>query len=482
MSRSLNTVVALFLLGCGPKAAPPVPPPAAAVDPLAERPAVGEARPFAPTTPQVRSLENGAELWVLPETSLPLVSLQVYVPGGAASDPAKKPGLTALADELLVHGAGERDATAFAAEVERLALDLSATTTGQATLLSLEAHRDRLELGLDLLADALLRPRFDPDEVERVAEQQVGAIKQSLDDPRSVASQVAWAAWYGDGHPLAHPTLGTESGLSRIRPEALARSWKRRADPSRSLIVAAGAVDPDALKALLDSRLETWTSPEAPLVTEVPAAPLVTEGPRLRFVHVPDAAQTVLRVTLPGWSAAEPEGPLADLGVIVLGGTFTSRLNRLLREEKGYTYGARASLSRSAVDGTVVISTNVRQDATAPALVDLLGEVRRLSDGITAEELRKAVGSVRTDSIASMSSRASMVATYRSAHARGQAPETVPAELALAEGATLEATNAALARLDLSSALVVVAGDLDAVREPVEEAVPGAWSLVEPVR
>ena len=229
------------------------PPGGAAPDPLAERPEVGEARAFSPATPQVRTLDNGAALWVLPESSLPLVSLQVYVPGGAASDPDNKPGLTALADELLVHGAGDRDATAFAKEVERLALDLSATTTGKATLLTLDAHRDRLEVGLDLLADALLRPRFDPDEVERVREQQVGAIKQSLDDPRSVASQVAWAAWYGEGHPLAHPTLGTESGLARVRPEALARSWRRRADPSQSLIVAAGAVDPDELKTLLDT-------------------------------------------------------------------------------------------------------------------------------------------------------------------------------------------------------------------------------------
>ncbi len=482
MLRHLAVLFAIAHVACGPKMPPPAPSVSPAADPLAERPTVGESRPFSPATPEVRSLANGAMLWVLAENTLPLVSLQVYVPGGAASDPDGKPGLTALADELLVHGAGDRDATAFAGEVERLALDLSATTTGTATLLALDAHRDRLEAGLDLLADAMLRPRFDADEVERVRQQQIGAIKQSLDDPRSVASQVAWAAWYGDNHPLAHPTLGTESGLTRVRPEALARSWKRRADPSRTLIVAAGAVEADALKALLDARLADWTPPRTGRSTEVPPAPLVEEGPRLRFVHVPDAAQTVLRVTLPGWPADAEEGPLADLGIIALGGTFTSRLNRLLREEKGYTYGARASLSRGAADGTVVITTNVRQDATAPALVDLLGEVRRLADGITAQELQKAAGSVRTDAIAAMSSRGSMVSTYQAAHARGQGPEAVPSELARAESATLDATNAALSRLDLSAALIVVAGDLDAMREAVETAVPGPWSVAEPAR
>lgn len=481
MSARMPLLLTVLALACGPKA-PPAPPVAAPADPLADRPEVGPAKAFSPATPQVRTLASGATLWVVPQEGLPLVSLRVRVEGGAATDPADKPGLTALADELLTHGAGDRDATAFAAEVERLALDLGAITTGRATVLTLSAHADRLDDGLDLLADAMLRPRFDADEVERVREQQLGSIKQSLDDPRTVASTVAWAEWYGPDHPLAHPTQGTEAGIAKVRPERLRRTWARRADPSRTVIVASGAVSADALAQKLDARLEGWEASAKPLAAEIPPAPAIEGGPTLRFVHVPDAAQTVLRVHLPGWSAQEAQGPVADLGVIVLGGTFTSRLNRLLREEKGYTYGARAGLSRSATDGVVVVSTNVRQDATAPALVDLLGELKKLPEGISDEELQKAVGSVRTDAIAAMATRGAVAGTYLSAAGRGQGPGAVAEELAVAQGADVAAVNSALQRLDLANALVVVAGDLDQIRESVEEAVPGSWEVVEPVR
>ena len=472
-------LLALGLMACGPKAPPPAPP----VDPLAARPAVGTPAAFTPPAPTQLSLSNGAALWVVPQPGLPLVSLRLHLPGGAATDPAGHPGLTVLADEMVMHGAGDRDAAAFAAESERLALSLWTWTGGSSTTVALDAHADRLDVGLDLLADAVLRPTFAPDEVALVLEQQIGDIRQSLDDPRTVASTAAWATWYGDGHPLSTPTSGTESGLAGVEAPALASSWVARAVPNRATFVVSGAVEPEAVQAALEARFADWTSPDGPSLAPIPPAEGVAEGgPRLVFVDVPDASQTTLRVHLPGWASTDPAAATGDLAIIALGGTFTSRLNRLLREEKGYTYGARARSGGSPVEGTVVVTTAVQRDVTAPALVDLIGELKKLPDGVTDEEVGKAAGARRTGAIEAMSSRASIADTFLGLVQDGREAGALAADLATVGAATRADVDATLGHPSLDQALIVVAGDLSVIRAPVEAAVPGAWTTVEPPR
>ena len=470
---------ALGLMACGPKA----PPPAPAVDPLATRPAVGTPAAYTPPAPTQLTLSNGATLWVVAQPGLPLVSLRLHLPGGAATDPSGHPGLTVLADEMVMHGAGTRDAAAFAAQSERLALDLWTATGATSTTVALDAHADQLDVGLDLFADAVLRPTFDPDEVALVREQQVGDIRQSLDDPRTVASTAAWATWYGDGHPLSTPTGGTESGLTGVGAPELVQSWSSRAVPSRATFVVTGAVEPDALLAALDARFADWETPAGSALEPIPPAAGVPDGgPRLVFVDVPGASQTTLRVHLPGWASTHPDAAIGDLAIIALGGTFTSRLNRLLREEKGYTYGARARSGGSPVEGAVVVTTAVQRDVTAPALVDLLGELKKLPDGVSDEEVGKAAGARRTGTIEAMSSRESIAQAFLGLVQDGRDADALATDLITVGAATPAVVNATLGQPSLDRGLIVVAGDLSVIRAPVEEAVPGAWVTVEPPR
>lgn len=470
--------LALLLTACGPKTPPPAPA-AAEVDPLAGRPDVGAPTDWTPPAATTATLSNGADAWVVAREDLPLVSVRLWIPGGTLAGPAPHPGLVTLTDTLLMHGAGDRDGAAFAAHAEQLAIDLEVSTWERGTVVSLDCHADRLDDGLALMADAVLRPRFARADVQRERDLQIAEIERALDDPRTVASWVGYAQWYGAGHPSAIPGQGTVAGLKGVSEKTVRADWARRSSPQGARFVVTGAVDAAGLAPRLEAHFAGWQGPEK-AATPLPAAAGVAEGPRYVFVDAPGSSQSVLRVILPGHPTGAEDEVAARLGAIVLGGTFTSRLNRLLREEKGYTYGARFRHVSGPDDGLLIASTNVRGDVTGAALKDLLGELEKASAGIDAAERAKAIGSARTDAVEGAGTRSSLAGALVAATADGLGADALQRDLAAVIATDEAAIDTALRSVSLSGALVVVVGDLSMVREEVEAAVPGAWTVVAP--
>jgi predicted Zn-dependent peptidase len=448
-------------------------------DLLGPRPMVAASPAWAPTAPVAQpSLSNGLQLWTVERTGLPLVSVRLVIPGGSALDPVDRPGEASLADTLLLHGAGSWDAAAFAERAERLAIDLEVTTHTTATVISLTCEAARLDDGLALLAEAVQRPRFDPATVEQQRELRLADIAQEADDARTTAIKVSQRELYGAMHPFGHLPTGTAAGVQATGVDQLRASWTRRARTDGSLLLFAGAVPASEAKALAERHFGAWKPAAGPVAPPIPPP---TFGAKRIFVDMPEASQTVLRVVMPGWTAADPSLDAARLGAIVLGGTFTSRLNRLLREEKGYTYGASARLDSGRSMGTMVAATSVQREVTAPALTDLMGELRKIKAGITAEELSKAVGAHRQDQVEAMGSNDGIAGTYAGQFSVGLGTEALA--LSLSRSASLEraAVDAALQGIDPDNAgLIVVVGDLSKVRSSVEAAMPGAWTVVTP--
>ena len=462
-----------LILACGPKNIETD----MTSDPLAVRPEVPTPGDFAPTIPQAITLSNGAQIWLNERSELPLVSIRLVITGGSAADPKDHHGLTSLTDSMLTHGAGDRDATAFAAFAEQQAIDLSVSTWGSASVVYLHTHTDRLDDALDLLADAVLRPRLSSDDLERVRELQLGEITQALDEPQTIAPWVAARLYFGEGHPLAHPDIGTPEGLVGISTADLRASWSQRYTASRAHFVVVGAVDAAALTEGLEARFGEWSAGEA--AADIPPPAGVTNGPRYVFVDNPDSAQTALRVVMPGWQAGADGLAAGEMAVIALGGTFTSRLNRLMREEKGYTYGARARVGAAKTYGNVVASSSVQADSSAEGLTDMLSVLKGATT-FTAEEQGKAYGSLRTDLIESMGSRNATASTLAGMIVRGLPASDLEGNLMESAAVDTAAMQAAwVGRADLSGALVVVVGDLEQIRESVEAAVPGDWTVID---
>ncbi|MCB9766477.1 MAG: insulinase family protein [Alphaproteobacteria bacterium] len=470
---------ALLLAACATKAPPQESLPVTA-DPLAERPDVGPAPAFtAPTPTTFRLGDDGAEVWLVERPGLPLVSVRLLVPGGQATDRDGARGLARFTDRMMTQGAGDRDATAFAEAVERKALTLSVSTWPTTSVVQLDAHADRLGEGLALMADAVLRPRFDAPQVDIVRDQMTGDITQSLDDPRTVASWAASRLYWGQEHALAYPALGTPDDLAGLDRGDLQGSWSARYTGDGVRFVVSGDIDEAELRAALSEHFPSWTAGVAPSSVTLPPAGGVPSGTALWFVDNPGASQSVLRVVMPGWTVDDPQLMEARLGVIALGGIFTSRLNRLLREEKGYTYGARAGVTAADQYGLVVASTAVRADVTADALVDLLDQLTLIREGIDETELEKARGAHRTSVVSAMERRAGIADTFTDAWSDGRPPQTFVDELNALDAATLDGVNAALEKIDLSAATVVVVGDLAQVRAAVEAKGLGDWQVLE---
>lgn len=469
MNRCL---IVLFALGCAKT------PPQAAADghPLDVRPEIPAPKDFAAPLPTTFELANGAKVWFVERPGLPLVSVRMIVAGGSVLDPADQPGVTAFTDAMLTRGAGELDEKGFAEAVEQLALDLHVSTHTTSTWLSLDAHRDQLVAGLGLLSEAARAPRFDRATVDQARDQRLGRLSQALDNPNAISSIVANNLYWANNPAMGHFDLGTAESIAATESIDLVASWETRFGPSRTTFVVAGDIASDDLRLALDQAFTGWEDNHDPATLATVAAPAPSTG--MFFVDNPGASQSILKVIMPGPAPSSAENAAAGLGTVVLGGTFTSRLNRLLREEKGYTYGARARLDEEAGYGQWTISTAVRGDVSGPALADLMGELQKIRDGIDAAELKKAKGATATRLIGAMGSRASVAAIYAGEADAGRTPGSLQASLLASMSATEEQVDAALVGMDLDQAVVLVVGDLDKVRAQIEEAMPGTWTVL----
>jgi predicted Zn-dependent peptidase len=191
----------------------------------------------------------------------------------------------------------------------------------------------------------------------------------------------------------------------------------------------------------------------------------VHEKEPIYIVDEPGSAQTGFYVSFPGLRRGAPEEAATELGTIVLGGTFTSRLNSLLREKRGYTYGVRAGLYSQRHGGTLTVRTRIRTDVTALALVDLVGELDRIREGITPAELVKAQGAARQDVVEALQTRSGAGGTYADYLAMGQSPTALGDELSALGTVTTEAVTPAMGAWAKERAVFVLVGDR-AVIEP----------------
>ncbi len=472
--RYLALAAVGLALGCPKPDAVPAPPPLPFPD---QPPEVTPDYTWAPPAPEVATTVAGGRLWHVHRPGLPLVSVRLVLPGGSALDPTDQPGLTAFSNAMLLRGSGDDDAAAFSAKLQDHAIDLGVSTGRTATTFSIDCTADALPRALALLNQALQHARFDPDEVERARSQRIQSRKDALDEPRVVASEVGWMQYFGPDSPLAHPTDGTAEGLARMTPGELSASWASRSKPETARWIVVGDIDQAATLAALKEHFGDWSATGKPPLDHPPPPGQTVpanKGGRI-LVDNPGASQTVLRVWMPGWTPNDPERVAGDLGTVVLGGTFTSRLNALLREEKGYTYGARASVVTGRGYGAVSVSTNVVIDQTGPALQDLAGELVRITKGITEDEAAKAAASRRTDAIETSAGRAPTADYLAGIVADGRNADGMLADLHMTARIEAPDIDRVLPRLSLDDSLVVVVGDLGRIRAEVETALPGDW-------
>lgn len=431
-------------------------------------PQPGALRPFDVPSIDKRVGEGGLDLRVVRLPRLPVVSAAFVLPAGEARVAGDRAGLATLTANALEGGTKRRSGTALAEALEAVGADVSVDASWDATLASVSCLADRLPEALDLLAEMVLAPSFPETELERAREQALARIRHREKDPSSLASDRAAGLFYAEGEPYGRPAGGTLASVAPLDVAAARTFAETHYRPAGAGLVVAGDVDTDEVEALAARLLAGWEG--AP----PPAAPVSGrarhDARTVHVVHRPGAVQSELRIGHPGVARSTPDHASLVVANAILGGTFTSRLNLNLREAKGFTYGVRSGFAFRRGPGPFSVRTAVDTGVTADAVSEAVAEVTRLvGDGPTEAEVGAAreyiagVFPLRLETTGQVAGRIAELVIH------GLPDDAWTRYRDEIRGVTAGSATEALRRHVRPEALtIVVVGDADVVREPLE--------------
>lgn len=336
--------------------------------------------------PQSFRLANGLTVIALPQPGgVPVVSASLVARSGSDANPIDKPGLASFTAAMLDQGTATRNALQLADDIAQIGASLSTSSSRDTSTVVATSLSRNFPAALNVLADVAQRPSFPAEEVERIRAARLADLVQQRGNPTLIATNVMTTTVYGHAHPYGFPELGTADSNKKLTREELRGFWQRHFVPGNAALVVAGAITVPELRKLAEAAFGGW-----PRGTSTPVqlgAPSATR-PRLVIVDRPGSPQTQLRVATIGVPRSSPDYiPLRVMNTI-LGGIFSSRINMNLREVHGYTYGANSQFQFWRSAGPFVVSTGVRTDVTAPAVHEVLVELKKMIETrVTPEEL-----------------------------------------------------------------------------------------------
>ncbi len=355
---------------------------------LDRRPLPGRPRPYHFPGFARTVLPNGLTVLVSHLPGRPLLTAQLLLDGGAAGEDGARAGLTVLAAEALTEGTARRDAIGLIEASERLGAGIQAGAGWETTVGTIDVPRRNLAPALDLLAEVMLTPTFPDHEVVRLREERLNELLQARADPRRRAERAFAATVYAPSSPFARPIAGTEETVPGLGRTAAADRYAELLDPRRATVIVAGDVEGLPVAELVGERFAAWTATGDVPASVAPDATQHPAGRRVVIVDRPGSPQTEVRIGHVGVPRRIPDYHAVVVMSAILGGLFDSRLQRLLREERGYTYGVHAGFDMRRVAGPFAVRMAVHTEATVPAVRDALAVLERIKvDPPTAAEL-----------------------------------------------------------------------------------------------
>ncbi|MEO5742450.1 MAG: pitrilysin family protein, partial [Vicinamibacterales bacterium] len=351
----------------------------------AKQPGAAAARTVSVPVPQSFELPNGLTVIALPQTGgVPVVSASLVLRSGSDSNPLEKPGLASFTAALLDQGTTTRNALQLADEVAQIGASLTTSTSRDAATVSTSSLSRNFPAALSLVADVALRPNFPTEEVERVRAARLANLVEQRGNPTQIVANVTGKTLYGT-HQYGFSELGTVESNKQLTRDDLQAFWRQHFVPGNAALVVTGAITVPELRKLAQTAFGSWPRGTAtPAKLGVPAA----APPRLVIVDRPGSPQTQLRVATFGVPRSSPDYVPVRVMNTILGGMFASRINMNLREEHGYTYGANSQFTYWRSGGPFSVQTGVRTDVTAPAVHEVMLELKKMSETrVTPEEL-----------------------------------------------------------------------------------------------
>jgi zinc protease len=372
-------------------------------------------------------------------------------------------GVAELTARCLGRGTADLTAEEFADQLAMSGADLDASVSLDAFSVRLNVPVAHLQRGLQLMASAVSAAAFDMREVMHERTLRLQEIDQAHAYPQQVANEELNAALFGEARG-ARPIGGSSETVSAVERTDVLAYAESYLVPSQATLLLAGdfaAVDPVEAA---NASFSAWSRPGAEIPSGEPAA--ADSRAKLLLIDWPDAPQSTIRVAAPAITRADPRWPQMFVANHAVGGSFSSRINTVLREEKGYTYGAMSTLDSSRLNGIFSVSTAVNSAATAEAVGDILSLVAAARGTITDEEVATAIRAI-TQSAPLGYERAEAVAGRAELMiSQGLPLDHVDANLERIRAVTTASANAAYGDvIDPTALSVLVVGDATSARE-----------------
>lgn len=345
---------------------------------LAARPAPGTPREYRFPSFERTLITDGLTLITAHLPGRPLLYGQLIVRGGAAVEPAHLAGVSVLMARAMTEGTAHRDGVELTEAAERLGAEVEAESGWESLVAGISVPRSRFSSALALLAEVVFEPSFPEREVDRMREERLNDLMQAKADPRRRAERVFPETIYTARTPFARPLGGTDETVPAIDRAAVVATHAGLTAGAPATFVVAGDLSGIDVERLVTDRLGAWRGSGAarPPVD----APPNEAGPRIVVVDRPGSPQSEVRIGHLGVARSTADFHAISVLNTILGGQFGSRLNRLLREERGYTYGVHSGFDMRRSVGPFAVRMAVQTEVTVPAIIDAVGELRRIRE------------------------------------------------------------------------------------------------------
>ena len=365
-----------------PPASPPPPPPPPSTPDAEFRtakpaPAAGAATFTAPV-PTSRMLKNGARLLVVENHAVPLVSVDLLIETGTDGEPAGKAGLANFVANMLDEGTKKMSATQQAEKIEDLAAHINSFAGQETMRVHLNCLKETLPEALELFADMVVNPAFNKDDVERVRGLLMTEQEQKLASPNALARDEMSRILYGDKHPWGQPAGGTPATLKAITQKDLVQFHASYFRPTNAIISVSGDVTEAEIGKLIEEKFASWKK-QPRVAVKLPKLP-VEKARSFVLVDKPGASQSQVWTFGHAVAAKDPDAIPLRIASYILGGPF-ARLDMNIRENKGYSYGVRASASLMREHGTWLAAGGIKANVTAEALTEFEKELTGFATG-----------------------------------------------------------------------------------------------------
>ncbi len=347
--------------------------PPLAADPVVNLPDIWDAQ-----------LNDGLKVYGIEQSELPMVRFEITFNGGFLLDDTGKIGVANLITDMMLEGTQNKSPEELEEEIELLGAEIYAYTSNEEIVLTVNTLSRNFEKTLNLVEEIITEQRWDEEQFELAKTRTINSIRQRSANPNYLANLTFNRLAYGKDHIFSNNTLGTEESVKSITIDDLKNFYDRNMVPNIATFHVVGDVSKDEVLQSLASLEEKWQ----PKDVEFPSytTPPQPEHSKIYFVDVPGAKQSVIEIGYLSMSRNDPDFYAATVMNYKLGGSFNGILNLILREEKGYTYGARSYFNELKENGTFVATASVNSGATLESVEIFRDEMKKYREGINMED------------------------------------------------------------------------------------------------